>query len=194
MPHRGVALDDPRNAGIIEHFRPKPVTRDSLFRTLTAASGGKPASDIEPRVERVMERIARGRFGPDPPPSQSLDEVADPWFGLGTHPDIIEVMWKLEDILPQRCRWVLWGRPSLVHPQTGVVFGVGFGTIGFVLRLPQRILQDIDPQLAPAVRRGNPGQTYDISAAGPEWRFVAPGLSPVEWGRAAHDFAGEALP
>jgi len=29
MPHRGVAADDPRNAGIIEYFRPKPVTMES---------------------------------------------------------------------------------------------------------------------------------------------------------------------
>jgi hypothetical protein len=36
MPHRGVAGDDPRNAGPIEYFRRRPVTRESLRRTLTA--------------------------------------------------------------------------------------------------------------------------------------------------------------
>jgi hypothetical protein len=29
MQHRGVALDDPRNAGPIAFFAPKPVTRES---------------------------------------------------------------------------------------------------------------------------------------------------------------------
>lgn len=44
---------------------------------------------------------------------------------LGTHPDIIERLWDLD---AQPCRWVFWAKPSLVHPQTGVVFAVGFGT------------------------------------------------------------------
>jgi hypothetical protein len=191
MPHCGVTIDDPRNAGVIEYFRPKPVTRDSVLRKLTDASYGKPPPDLLMRVERALE-LARHPSRPDPPLSQSLNEVADPWFGLGTHPDIIEALWKLDDSLPQRCRWVLWGRPALVHPETGIVFAVGFGTIGFVLRLPADILRCADPQLAFVIKRGNPGQTYDIALAGPEWRFIAPATSAIEWCRAAYDFAGEA--
>jgi hypothetical protein len=37
---------------------------------------------------------------PDPPVSQSLAEIADPWYGLSTHPDIIKIMWKLDNELP----------------------------------------------------------------------------------------------
>jgi hypothetical protein len=37
--------------------------------------------------------------------------------GLGTHPDIVEIMWKLDDELPQRCRWVFWGRSTSSAPQ-----------------------------------------------------------------------------
>jgi preprotein translocase subunit Sss1 len=191
MPHCGVTIDDPRNAGVIAYFRPKPVTRESLLRKLTAASAGKPPSDLLNRVERVLE-LARRPSRPDPPLSQSLNEVADPWFGLGTHPDIIEALWKLDDALPQRCRWVLWGRPALVHPDTGIVFAVGFGTIGFVLRLTADILRGADPKRASVIKRGNPGQTYDIASAGPEWRFIALAPSAIEWCGAAYDFAGEA--
>ena len=47
----------------------------------------------------------------------------------------------MDDTLPQKCRWVFWGRPSLVHPDTGVVFAVAFGTIGIVLRLSPEAIE-----------------------------------------------------
>ncbi len=110
----------------------------------------------------------------------------DPHYGLGTHPDIVEHMWKLDALLPQRCRWVFWGKPSLVHPQSGVVFAVGFGTIGYVMRLPQPILDKATPDQAKVVVTGNPGQTFDISPAGPEWRFVSSRAPEAEWCQAAY--------
>ena len=72
-----------------------------------------------------MQRIARGPIAPDPRVSKSLDAVSDPWYGLGTHPDVVEALWDMDDSLPQRCRWVFWGGPALVHPETGVVFAIG---------------------------------------------------------------------
>jgi hypothetical protein len=191
MQHRGVAVGDPRNEGPIAFFKPKKVTRESLRRSLTQVSRGKAPEEIEAKVQEVMDRIARQPIRPDPPVSQSLDEVADPWYGLGTHPDIIEHMWKLDDLLPQRCRWVFWGGPGLVHPATGVVFARGFGTIGYVMRLPPRILRIADPTDAKVTVTGNPGQSFDIGPAGPEWRFVRWGGPEADWCRAAYDFAGE---
>jgi hypothetical protein len=173
MQHRGVAVDDPRNAGPIAFFAPKEVTRESLRQSLTVAMRGKSPADVEAAVDRALEKIARGPIRANPPVSQSLSEVADPRYGLSTHPDIVEIMWKLDNELPQRCRWVLWGRPALVHPETGVVFSVGFGTIGYVMRLPPQVLESAAPQRARTVVSGNPGQTFDISPAGPEWRFVS---------------------
>ena len=190
MPHPGVAIDDPRNAGAIAFFAPKQVTRESATARLTELLRGRPAADIAARVDKVMDAIARGPIRPDPPVSQSLDDVADPHYGLGTHPDIIERMWTLDDTLPQKCRWVFWGGPALVHPRTGVVFAVGFGTIGYVLRLPPHILRHALPTQAQAVATGNPGQTFDIGPAGPEWRFVSPAAPAADWCRAAYEFAG----
>ena len=141
----GVALDDSRSAGPIAFFAPKEVTRESLRQTLTVAMRGKSLADVEAAVDRVLDKIARGPIRPDPPVSQSLGEVADPWYGLGTRPDIIEIMWNLDDTLPQRCRWVFWGRPALVHPDTGVVFAVGIGNIGHAIRLPTQVLEAADP-------------------------------------------------
>jgi hypothetical protein len=153
MPHRGVAVDDPRNAGPIEFFRPKPVTRECLRRTLTAILGDKDPADVQSRIEKTMQTIARGPIAPDPLVSQPLDAVADPWYGLGTHPDIIEALWDMDDSLPQRCRWVFWGGPALVHPETGVVFAIGMGTIGIVFRLPPHVIASADPQLARVVQK-----------------------------------------
>ena len=192
MQHCGVAIDDPRNAGAIAYFRPKEVTRESL--TEMKVLRGRSPADLDARVERVMQDIAHSPVRPNPPLSQSLDDVADPWYGLGTHPEIIEVMWKLDDGLPQQCRWVFWGRPSLVHAKTGVVFAVGFGTIGYVMRLPPQVLKDADPQSAIVIKSGNPGQTFDISTAGPEWRFISPRAPKAAWCRAAYDFASEPSP
>jgi hypothetical protein len=194
MHHRGVAVDDSRNAGPIAFFAPKEVTRESLRQSLAVAMRGKSAADVEAAVDRALEKIARGPIRPNPPVSQSLSEVADPWYGLGTHPDIVEIMWKLDDELPQRCRWVFWGRPALVHPEMGIVFSVGFGTIGHVMRLPPHVLESADPQRARTVVSGNPGQTFDISPAGPEWRFVSLHAREAQWCRAAYEFAGTPAP
>ena len=189
--HRGIAIDDRRNAGIIAFFRPNEVTPEALQQLLTKVAGGNTTAG--PHVEKVTQAIAQGRVRPNPPLSQSLDEVADPAYGLGTHPDIVEALWKLDDTLPARCRWVLWGKPSLVHRHTGIVFAVTFGTIGMVLRLPPAIIESADPALAFVIKAGNPGQTFDIGPAGAAWRFIAPGAPAAAWCRAAHDFAGAPL-
>ena len=188
--HIGVAPDDPRNGAPIAYFKPKAMTADSARASLRQAMPHAAASDVEARVQRLMQKIATGPIKPDPPLSQSLAEVDDPWNGLGTHPDIIEHMWKLDAALPQSCRWVFWGGPSLVHPQTGVVFAVGFGTIGYVMRLPPQILAQATAEQASPVVTRNPAYTFDIGAAGPEWRFVTARAPEADWCRAAYDFAG----
>jgi hypothetical protein len=190
--HRGIAAEEPRNRGPIEYFRPKPVTRASLRARLAPFYAKKGPAALDADVEAAMQRIARGPILPDPPLSQPLEAAADPLYGLGTHPDIIEQLWALDEALPQRCRWLLWGGPALVHPETGVVFARGMGTVGFVMRLPERVLASADPDAAAVVVHGNPGQSFDIGAAGPEWRFVRSKAPNLAWARAAYDFAGEA--
>ncbi|HET9696425.1 MAG TPA: hypothetical protein VFP40_06125 [Terriglobales bacterium] len=61
--------------------------------------------------------------------------VENPYFTLGTHPDCVERLWnKLGERLEDDSRWVVWGRPVLVHPQSGTIFGCGIGTV-YALRL-----------------------------------------------------------
>jgi hypothetical protein len=97
----------------------------------------------------------------------------------------------MDDSMPQRCRWVFWGGPALVHPETGVVFAIGMGTIGIVLRLPPHVIASADPQLARVVQKFNRAPTFDIGPAGPEWRLIAHEAPRALWCRAAYDFAAE---
>jgi hypothetical protein len=191
MPHCGVAEDEPRNRGAIAYFKPKPFTVEKARELISRSRPRAPAAEIEERVQDLMKKMKEGPVRPPAPLSQSLRDVADPYYGLGTHPDIIDIMWKLDSALPQSCRWVFWGLPALVHPDTGVVFAVGYGTIGYVMRLPPQILESAEPDQAMVVVPGNPGQTFEIGSAGPEWRFVRWSAPAEDWTRAAYDFAGE---
>ena len=182
VSHRGVNEADPRNRGVIEHFRPPDVTQDYLRARFANTIPNATPAKIEALVVRVMTAIASKPHRLPPPLSQSLDQVADPLYGLGTHPDIVDQLWQIDQTLPQTCRWVVWGHPALVHRTTGVIFAVAFGTIGIVVRLP---LEQRDA--APANRPTNPSQRYDISSAGPEWRFLTRAQADL-W-RAAYEFA-----
>jgi hypothetical protein len=187
--HKGVTAEDPRNGLPIEHFRPRPVDRAAIVAALAPYVLKKGAAELQRQVDAAASRIANAPHRPDPPLSQPLEAVADPLYGLGVHPDIIEDMWKLDDTLPQRCRWVFWGRPALVHPQTGVVFAVGVGTLGFALRLPPNVLETADPDWASLSAGRRPARPVDIGGMGPEWRFIRPRAPKQAWTREAYDFA-----
>jgi len=182
-PHSGVAEADPRNRGIVERFRPPEVTRDYVHARLAGAFPRETPAQIEARVAAFMTGIASRPTRAPAPLSQAVDQAADPLNGLGTHPDLIDQLWRLDRALPHSCRWLVWGYPALVHPRTGVIFAVAFGTIGIVVRLPPELRDQ-----APAVRVGNPGQQYDISTAGAEWRFLVQ-VKQASLCRAAYEFA-----
>ena len=57
------------------------------------------------------------------------EDVKDPYYGLGTHPDLVERLWgELGKALVVDCRAVFYGNPALIHPTSGVVFGFAGGT------------------------------------------------------------------
>jgi hypothetical protein len=177
-PHRGVNEDDPRNRGVIERFRPREVTADSARASL--AKINPDPIQVEARVAKLMADLASKPHRPPPPLSQTLEESPDPYFS--THPDMLSQLWRLDRTLPQSCRWLVWGYPALVHPRTGVIFAIAFGTIGIAVRLPPDLIDDA----LVVSRHGS-----DIAAAGPEWRFLG-GEREEALCQAAHDFAGRA--
>ena len=189
--HRGVAADDPRNARPIDFFRPMAATRASALARLAPYYRRRSLDELEAAVDALMRRIETGPIRPDPPLSQPLEAAPDPWFGLSTHPDIVEEMWAADDALPTRCRWLLWGRPALVHPTTGVAFAIGVGSIGWAARLPEAILANAAPAEAAASVARPPAEPFDIGPAGPAWRFLLRAAPRLAWVRAAFDLAAE---
>ncbi len=190
MAHCGVAVNDDRNAGVLAFLTPldysdEAVVRDRLTRSLRRASSAK----IEETVARIMAAKS-----PPKPVSQALETVADPLYGLGTHPDLITRLWDLDDTLPEKCRWVIYGQPALVHPRSGVVFGLAGGTLGYALRLPEASRREADALGAKTAIKmpfEAPWDVWDVSKAGPEWRFGLWSDREPEWCRAAYDWAGE---
>lgn len=59
-------------------------------------------------------------------------------LNLGTHPDMIELLWGIySNNIPTSSRIILFGRPVLVNPNNGVLFGLVEGTTPPLLKLPE---------------------------------------------------------
>ena len=143
------------------------------------------------RTERNTEQRAQA----------SPADIKDPYYTLGTHPEIVERLWDdLGGVLPKDCKWVLYGSPVLVHHSSGVVFGFGGGTLTYALRLP---MAEHAAALAagaetvyhyPAYPELNiAASKLDLARFGPEWVFGRWLKGEEEWCRAAFDFAGSRL-
>src|ERR1700737_598622 len=133
MAHQGVALDDPRNRAILGFLKPPVLTALSISERLGRIHHSKPPANLAEKVAWIMSHPK----GAPKPPSQSLASVANPLDGLGTHPDLVTRLWKLNEALPEDCRWVVYGRPALVHPLSGTIFAYASGTLGYAIRLPE---------------------------------------------------------
>jgi hypothetical protein len=89
--------------------------------------------DTGPANRDVLE-LVRSVLG-DRPALAAPDSVADPYFGQGSHPDVVERVWDgLGKALPADCRCLVLGTPALVHPEAGVVLAFSLGTRYYVRR------------------------------------------------------------
>ena len=138
--------------------------------------------------------VARLRASADP-------KSVENWNRLGTHPDLIELLWsELAGSLPERCQWLVYGTPVLVHPASGVVFGLASGTSTYALRLPPE-------ERAQALRAGAkrlrnyPAQpkfgiaasSFNLDDIGQEWVFGGWFRGEEVWCLAAYYFAREGV-
>ena len=178
MPHRGVALDDDRNRGVLDLLRPPRLTAATVTARLIKAYRGRPPADLAAQVARIMSRPR----GADVPASQPLSAVADPLNGLNTHPDLIERLWELNKALPQDCRWVVFGFPALVTPESGVIVGFAQGTLGYALRLTEECKAEAASLSAKSRRSG-----LDLGKLGSEWSLGKWHEHETDWCRAAYD-------
>lgn len=108
----------------------------------------------------------------DPLSFQAPDALADPYMGAGCHPDIVTRVWReLGAPLPTDCRFIVGGRPGLVHPHSGVVFALALGT-QYCLRLPPAVVPLALAAGAKTTTTWAGGAVLDLPAAfGPGWVF-----------------------
>jgi hypothetical protein len=132
-------------------------------------------------------------FGRDQSRHMSADPatVNDPYFTLGTHPDLVERLWAvLGRSLPVDCRWVLCGTPVLAHPGTGTAFGFAIGSLAYTLRLPARELALALAQGASQAHRYSNSLTLDLEQIGDDWVLGRWRDDEIEWCRAAFSYFG----
>jgi len=126
------------------------------------------------------------------PPSLSPDSIDDPYYHLGTHPELVARLWdEITVKLPMDCRWVVYDRLTLVHPQSGIIFAFAGGTHTYALRLPERERQEALQAGAPLVRTYSDGSKFDIAEVGPEWVFGDWLKDEDRWCLAAFLFAAD---
>jgi hypothetical protein len=130
--------------------------------------------------------------------SASPKSVADHYYTLGAHPDLLGWFWdELTAKLPAQCAWIVWGSPVLIQPESGVIFGFAGGTHTYALRLPseERVLAlkagckrvwnyPAYPELKIAA------STLDLSDFGEEWVFGQFQAREKDWCLAAFHWAG----
>jgi hypothetical protein len=100
-------------------------------------------------------------------------EAHDPYYQLGTHPDLVEKLWdKLTVNIPLDTRWVLFARPVLVHPETGVIFAFATGTQTYALRVPENLRREVIAEQVKQQYRYPDGHALDLTRYDPDWIFA----------------------
>lgn len=119
------------------------------------------------------------------------EDHPDPYFQLGTHPDLVARLWnKITIPLPEKCQWIINKRPVLVHPATGIIFGYAEGTHAYALRLPPAEYQEAIQKGATRIHQ-YPSSTFDLDTVGKEWVFGKWLKDEPAWCLAAYEFAGK---
>ncbi len=129
--------------------------------------------------------------GPAGKRDKSRAPQPDDFMGLGTHPDTVERLWnEITASLPERCQWVVYGSPVLVHPRRGVIFGWARGTHAYALRLPVEARKRALQAGAQTTHRYSNGKVLDLSKLGEEWVFGCWSESETEWCLHSYEYAG----
>jgi hypothetical protein len=132
--------------------------------------------------------------------SASPESVTNPYYNLGTHPDLVQRLWdELTVKLPAECRWIVYGAPVLVHPSSGIIFAFAGGTHTYALRLPAREREEALRAGAKRLHKypaypdlGIEASTLDLDDIGKEWVFGGWFKGEEDWCLAAYQFAQDA--
>ena len=118
------------------------------------------------------------------------EDYQRPYEALGTHPDLVAHLWdRMTVTLPADCRFVVFGSPALVRPDTGIVFAFAGGTHTYALRLPEDVR---GRALAAGARRIMVYPKHpplDLDTIGPEWVLGGWHKGEQDWCLSAYEFA-----
>jgi len=118
------------------------------------------------------------------------EDVKDPYYALGTHPDLVERLWdELGKALVVDCRAVFYGNPALIHPTSGVVFGFAGGTHTYGLRLPETERGEALRAGATRIMTYPRSPALDVAQFGEEWVLCRWFAQEEAWCRAAFEWA-----
>jgi hypothetical protein len=145
--------------------------------------------------ERLRRSVSETAFRKDCSPG----EISDPYYKLGTHPDVVGRLWdELGQDLPADCRRVVFGTPALVRPDSGVLFAFAGGSHTYAFRVPPRIRDAALSAGAQTVHHypaypelGIEASVLDLRDLGTEWVFGGWHAGEPEWCSAAYEYAGE---
>jgi hypothetical protein len=115
-------------------------------------------------------------------------EAADPYYKAGTHPEIVEWLWeRLGKGLPPESRCLVYGKPCLVQPVSGILLAIGYGTQYLVRLLEADMASALAADCVRVCRWG--GGTPDTNAGeefGPDWVFGSFAQKMPRWLHAAY--------
>jgi hypothetical protein len=115
---------------------------------------------------QVIGQFTRGPLSCHP------SEAEDPYYLLGTHPDLVEVLWdKLTVEIPVDTRWILHARPVLIHPGTKIIFAFATGTQTYALRIPAGLRPEANAEDASQQYKYADGTIFDLAECDPDWIF-----------------------
>jgi len=135
----------------------------------------------------VLEYLRRGK-GAGIPPNAAPGSVTDPYVRQGSHPDIVQRVWdELGAGLPKKCRWLVYGTPSLVHDRSGIVIAICNGT-QYNLRL---IPEDFKEAISKGAKTRNlwsTGEEMDsLKEIGADWIFGGWFKDELDWCRNTYE-------
>ena len=143
-----------------------------------------------PASQKVLQYLSARN--PTAPLLAAPNSTFDPYFGLGSHPDIVEHFWKkLDPSLPLDCFWIVCGTAAFVLPGTGVLFAFA-RRMQYILHLPSGLAAEAVTLGARITTTWAEGQTTDIrKELGGELVFGRFLPSEPEWlNQAYKDFGG----
>jgi hypothetical protein len=122
-------------------------------------------------------------------PNGSPDDHPDPYYRLGTHPDLVARLWdEITLLLPKKCQWIVNQTPVLAHPSSGIIFGFAGGTHTYALRLPPTVCQAALQRGAERVHVYS-DSTFHLDTIGKEWVFGGWFQEETRWCLGAYEFA-----